>query len=126
MIVAAHVRIAGAVLGAPAVVPLLPGLVLAQASRAAVGVVPRPRQVRLLRRADQLLAVEVPLALLGVFGQVDAEGRARGVRAGARVAQHQQPHLLVDRVVVVGGGCRGYGVSADGRGVHVGDVVGVV
>lgn len=89
MIIAAHIRITRTVLGAPAVMPLLPGLVLAQALRATVGVVPCPRQMRLLRRADQLLAVEVPLALLCVFGQVDAEGRARCVRAGARVAQHQ-------------------------------------
>jgi hypothetical protein len=117
--VAAQIAVRGA-LGRPtSLLPLRPSLVLTQTIRSAIRTI---ADVRLRRRAYQLLTSQ-PVPLLRVLRQIYP--KRRGIRIGTRpgVSQHQQAHLLVNRVVVVHGWRRRLRLSSYRGRVHVLHVV---
>jgi hypothetical protein len=110
-----------------ALLPPLPGLLLAEAVGPAVCSIAVPARMRKAGCAYELLAARVSFDLFSVFWKVDSERGAIRVWAWTLVRLHeQQRHLLVDAVVFgdygVGGRRRGVG----GGRVHVLEEVGIV
>jgi hypothetical protein len=110
-----------------AVLPSLPGLLLAEAVGSAICSIAIPARVYLAWCANQLLTVRFSCQLLSIFWQVYPESSAVRVGTWSLIRLHeQQCHLLVDAVVFGDGGVWAHHGRASSGWVHVLDEVGVV